>query len=322
MSEPMSSVDIEDVLSSIRRLVSEDLRPSARQAKADVAPAAPEASAEKLILTPALRVTPEDEHLAADEAATVEPTFHSIRHMPAQPAASSIESVVTVVSAGIKAHGDDYEAILGDPAPQYDDDLAKAFGGDWPLKDEGSAQGEDDFGPEAPFANVVQFDEGAEDTVITAAFDVEELVAEVAAESAAPAPETLEAPVADLAEVAPAAEAEAVQDQATDFDADHHQAAPDEAASDARDEDAAWADAAEADVIAELAEEIETETLLRMDVTAEFDDRSFDEDMLRDLVRDMIREELQGTLGERITRNVRKLVRAEIARALAVRDFD
>ena len=50
--------------------------------------------------------------------------------------------------------------------------------------------------------------------------------------------------------------------------------------------------------------------------------RKLVEEMLRDLVRDIIREELQGALGERITRNVRKLVRAEIARAVALRDFD
>ena len=36
----------------------------------------------------------------------------------------------------------------------------------------------------------------------------------------------------------------------------------------------------------------------------------------------LIREELQGALGERITRNVRKLVRAEINRALMARDLD
>lgn len=48
----------------------------------------------------------------------------------------------------------------------------------------------------------------------------------------------------------------------------------------------------------------------------------YDEALLRDLVRDIIREELSGTLGERITRNVRKLVRAEIARALTSRDFN
>ncbi len=47
-----------------------------------------------------------------------------------------------------------------------------------------------------------------------------------------------------------------------------------------------------------------------------------DEAMLRELVSDIVREELQGALGERITRNVRKLVRREINRALASRDFD
>lgn len=46
-----------------------------------------------------------------------------------------------------------------------------------------------------------------------------------------------------------------------------------------------------------------------------------DEEMLRDLVAEFVRQELQGALGERITRNVRKLVRAEIQRALAAHDF-
>jgi hypothetical protein len=47
-----------------------------------------------------------------------------------------------------------------------------------------------------------------------------------------------------------------------------------------------------------------------------------DEDDLRPIVARMIREELQGELGERITRNVRKLVRREILRALAARDAE
>ena len=50
MSEPMSSTEIEDVLSSIRRLVSDDLRPAPRAATV-----ASEGNG-KLILTPALRV--------------------------------------------------------------------------------------------------------------------------------------------------------------------------------------------------------------------------------------------------------------------------
>lgn len=52
------------------------------------------------------------------------------------------------------------------------------------------------------------------------------------------------------------------------------------------------------------------------------EDSILDEDTLRDLVSQMVREELQGELGDRITRNVRKLVRREIARALASREFE
>lgn len=52
------------------------------------------------------------------------------------------------------------------------------------------------------------------------------------------------------------------------------------------------------------------------------EDAVMDEDALRDLVADIVRQELQGTLGERITRNVRKLVRREIHRAMMGQDFD
>ena len=66
MSERMSSVEIEDVLSSIRRLVSEDLRPATGRAPVDVTASAAAESA-KLILTPALRV------VQGDAAAPVAP---------------------------------------------------------------------------------------------------------------------------------------------------------------------------------------------------------------------------------------------------------
>jgi hypothetical protein len=46
-----------------------------------------------------------------------------------------------------------------------------------------------------------------------------------------------------------------------------------------------------------------------------------DEEALRAIIARVLREELQGPLGERITRNVRKMVRAEIARALSERSF-
>ncbi len=51
------------------------------------------------------------------------------------------------------------------------------------------------------------------------------------------------------------------------------------------------------------------------------DERIIDEEALRDIVAEIVRAELQGELGERITRNVRKLVRREIHRAIMTRDF-
>ena len=51
-------------------------------------------------------------------------------------------------------------------------------------------------------------------------------------------------------------------------------------------------------------------------------DEMFDEEALRDFVASVIREELQGTLGERITRNVRRLVRREVQRAMTLKDFE
>lgn len=48
---------------------------------------------------------------------------------------------------------------------------------------------------------------------------------------------------------------------------------------------------------------------------------AIDEDALRALVVEMVRQELGGELGERITQNVRKLVRREINRVLTSQDI-
>ena len=70
---------------------------------------------------------------------------------------------------------------------------------------------------------------------------------------------------------------------------------------------------------AEAADEGEEDGL---DLFSQDDEAVIDMEMLRDLISDVIREELQGPLGERITRNVRKLVRQEIARALEAQKFE
>ena len=49
------------------------------------------------------------------------------------------------------------------------------------------------------------------------------------------------------------------------------------------------------------------------------DDQIIDEGTLYQLVAHIVRQELQGELGEKITRNIRKLVRQEVARELQLR---
>ncbi|KIT16284.1 hypothetical protein [Jannaschia aquimarina] len=49
---------------------------------------------------------------------------------------------------------------------------------------------------------------------------------------------------------------------------------------------------------------------------------NMDHEALRDLVAEIVRQELSGVLGERITRNVRKLVRRELRTMFSAEEFD
>ncbi|MES0860751.1 hypothetical protein ABLN87_00165 [Ruegeria sp. SCPT10] len=69
---------------------------------------------------------------------------------------------------------------------------------------------------------------------------------------------------------------------------------------------------AEAEPVTESAEQ---ETALLREL-------SVDEEALRSMIAEVVREELKGALGERITRNVRKMVRREIYRALAAQELE
>jgi hypothetical protein len=73
--------------------------------------------------------------------------------------------------------------------------------------------------------------------------------------------------------------------------------------------------------IAEAADELQADVA---DTLLEAQDAVpvLDEEALRDMVADIVRQELHGPLGERITRNVRKLVRREIYRAMAANELD
>ncbi len=54
----------------------------------------------------------------------------------------------------------------------------------------------------------------------------------------------------------------------------------------------------------------------------EAEDGFMDEETLREIIVEVVREELQGVLGQRITRNVRKMVRREVRLALAAEDLE
>lgn len=71
----------------------------------------------------------------------------------------------------------------------------------------------------------------------------------------------------------------------------------------------------------DLAEVHELSAPAHADVWDADDDLLVDEELLRQVVSDIVREELQGRLGERITRNVRRMVRQEIERAMSVKSL-
>ena len=299
MSEPMSSVEIEDVLSSIRRLVSDELRPMPRANAASRTPM----PGDKLILTPALRVVgsaaagvpePALEISEPTDPETHRPDAQFFRHVnsPAMPPvvvalptdSSGLEVVIASLELAVEAQAQTFESETGDEAPQTD---AGWQAQSW---------------SRAPASEVLERVDFAEDQ--------DPAVAENRAVPLEPSPGwAQEGPLdSDVAE-APFVEAESAPESAVDSS------------------DVEWLDRAEAEVVASLADDaplsgFATATDATTDAFYDEPELRFDETVLRDLVRDLIREELQGGLGERITRNVRKLVRAEIARVLATSEFD
>lgn len=368
MSERLSSVEIEDVLSSIRRLVSEDLRPGAKAEAASAQPTAAvpaePAGADKLILTPALRIGPEPEAPAAAAAAEGEaeaamPSFQSVRQgrgasvvdrvtraMPeedwepvAEATAAPRSDWATEAEAAVEAAGSAWSeapvAPVEQPAdPVIAEEAALAEGTDptaevgepegWPASDAPDANWSDP-GEQAPM-EVEQPEDPGWSEVEPMAIDrpaAERLEKDALRdEEGGVMPDPLD-PTEEEARLQSDAPADLpdwarMEAEAEELPAPEPMVAPGPSA--VRQDDG-WADAAEAEIRRELEDEATATVFAQFD-DDDHDERHFDEEMLRDLVRDIIREELQGALGERITRNVRKLVRAEIARALAVRDFE
>lgn len=302
MSEPMSSGEIEDVLSSIRRLVSEDLRPSvaAGSGSASGATAVTAEAGGKLLLTPALRVVAKQDSVPK-----------AVQKAPFIAVDEDDED-------GSDKDGDDAFAVLSptkpDNADAEDDEMNAKAAFD-------AAEQDEDWLPESS-DEADTYPGWAKPETEPSDSDMSRVVHEIAAGVSDGEddwePEAGDAPVATMSWQAPewVEEAELAEDGAAADDRVSAKAAADLAEEAAVAEIKARAAQAKSDADAKTAPPAPED-----DIFAD-DDGVYDETVLRDLVRDLIREELSGTLGERITRNVRKLVRAEINRALTARDFD
>ena len=337
MADPAKTDEIEDVLSSIRRLVTEHQPP--------VADADPAAS-DRLVLTPALRVTdPEDpwvpvaaqddlhdettdlprgdgvgwaEEMWGDGNPDADPDFDPqlqadlyeegevvAGHAPAtetKPTDTEWAADDTAETGSIAAPAQDYPGISEEDQASDADEEEPA-----PVSFIRSPRSVVEYEPEEghvavpdeepPFATLELAEARAAQTALS------EALPDVSGEPVAAA--AIEEPAA------PIGAQEILSDDTPDASDDLSDETPgaarnpgQEPQDDDRDNDA-------------------VEDLGESPFSFPDDDVSVvDEDALREIISDVVREELQGEMGKRITRNIRKLVRREIRIALATDELD
>lgn len=317
MSEPMTTVEIEDVLFSIRRLVSEDLRPTHK-----LVSAALQHGASKLILTPALRIVSDERSALSDglnepselhpvlliketdiapEAETAFPVFGSVRQsepdFAVEKTASANQEIVPADATFLTTAISRINGLANGDAAQSQDriEAVVAAVGAAVGPDEWELDGGDPAPQAAAWASATWTSHGADGSSEKPSGMPQQAAVKDTVFSAnlSKAPDQIEDVIASISQIDGSEDAVIGADSIVFHDsilADHGPTG--QASGDAADDD--------------------------QDDSSDF----VSEDLLREIVRDMIRDELQGALGERITRNVRKLVRAEISRALASRDFD
>ncbi|MFN3970684.1 MAG: hypothetical protein ACK4L4_04830 [Gemmobacter sp.] len=313
MSDAMTSGEIEDVLSSIRRLVSDDLRPAPRTGKAALVTD----DHDKLILTPALRVLPGGIGIAPDAVAG--------------PAAMDSADEDHRIATGAGAENDPRPVVEDDPSPRDDVLLLVVQVTSRPEAAAAAAPGEATPQDVAPGAETDPWEQDAADP------DARDEGPDLAGASepraqtttaVAPDPAGPESPVPGSAipepvraETVISAIGAAMRTTSAPWEPETGDASPVTRLS--------WIDVAD-----DPSDNVPPRFVHRAE--AQIDDGQsmepsplvgitedvLDEALLRDIVRAVLREELQGHLGERITRNIRKLVRAEINRSLTLRDYE
>ncbi len=343
MSKAVTNEEVEDVLSSIRRLVSEDKRPLAglRSEQAEVVtPSAPKMAAalDHLVLTPALRVMDPEEnvHLALEaepidlgavaRQTWVEPEMDSSAAnepfvlYPAPNASEDVQKIAEPAMSALDAlvhETIETEAQAMDEALEDGDYGDEGYWADDAVSNSGSVNVSEDHFHDTD----ADWDVDSAESYSSPTFEDEgNSNPEQRLEAKEDAPSTML--LTEKMVALEAAVGETEQDWEPDGDGIDELIPPHSSTM-------AWEDDVELDARGTPIEEVEVE------VSAEAEDEDapigqaiggedqlMDEAALRDLVSEIVRTELQGALGERITRNVRKLVRREIHRALTAQELD
>jgi hypothetical protein len=315
MSDPVTSIEIEDVLASIRRLVAEGDHQDvdARRAKITTS-----AQPEKLVLTPALRVA----HNAAAIQTPVAPDVLTLTQPVAMPPADSkpaapaprrtssftdratLEATIAELEAAVTAQPDEWEPDGSEirTVPTW---ASAGFPPQSEVQSTGKAQ-------PGPVSEALLLEDAIEGLPIRRPKDditpnQDQMLADIAAFKSA-ANVARQAPPDDAATRRTAVRPDSSEDAATGPAFRRHSVRT-------VDEDEDYGDELIGGSEAALADDDDIDAYLAKGAV-------IDEVQLRALIVEAVRNELQGRLGERITRNVRKLVRSEIHQFLSSEEFD
>ena len=339
MSDPVTNVEIEDVLSSIRRLVSDGDKARTR----DPAPIEPDAAAaqntheghaeaseskpDKFVLTPAFLVV--DNNVPSEDAVEVDDEVHDETHETQDELHETHEEdewVEEISEAPVAEPEADAEIEQGpQPLPLTEMDMV------WDSVNDARKVGlaavdveVDEAAPQTPdrselVATIVELETAINN-------DIEDFEPDGSEDTGDLMGETIAWPGAVARKFEAAQDAE--EAPAPEFNPDLNLEADDAPiAFEHRTADAEPEETSEVEAIAEPEAVNDDDTRDEygdddLDGLLEAGGVQLDEEALRALVSEVVREELTGPLGERITRNVRKLVRREIYRILSSQEFD
>lgn len=313
MSDPVTNADIEDVLSSIRRLVAQD-------GEQDGATPPPPVASGRLVLTPALRVmdtAPPEEVVSADAQDDDRPEVDASQDAPSDlPAPELVEGHELAdlphddsAKRNLEARIAELEAVIADTSGQFHQQ--------W---EQDGEEGTDNAGGTVDSFSWEDFAAPQADIKINPDAEIEEARM---AEFVEPEPDHSDGDTIAAMPFLRRGFNLPYEEQGSD--ADEPAEAPAEQPEPELDDPEPRSQLVSDTIPEQVAPDLDAMSDLD-DTTDEpaYEGQDFvvDEEALRALVVQIVHQELQGALGERITRNVRNLVRREIRRALTSQELE